>query len=90
MALLFTLVRLLKYSFNWFNWCCLDVFSRRYIKSLELLRDCDETEISDCDETEISDGAARQSITSSSSRKSSQIPINSSENAGEIDNKKHS
>ncbi len=64
------------------NWCCLDVFSRRYIKSLELLRDCDETE--------ISDGTARQSITSSSSRKPSQIPINSSENAGEIDNKKHS
>ena len=59
----------------------LDVFSRRYIKSLELLHDCDEIE-----------GQPRHSITSCPLRKSSQqIEMNNnSENSQGIDEKKTS
>jgi hypothetical protein len=60
----------------------LDVFSRRYVKSLELLHDCDETE--------GNDGIRRHSITSCPLRKSSQIGMNNSENSQEIDDKKNS
>lgn len=83
MVLLFTLVKLLIYFFVLISLIIyLDVFSRRYIKSLELLHDCDENE--------ANDSVARPSITSCSLRKSSQIAMNNSENSHEIDHKKFS
>jgi hypothetical protein len=82
MALLFTLVRLFIDSLILFLFSCSDVFSRRYIKSLELLHDCDETE--------VNDNGARHSITSGSLRKSSQVAMSSSEDSQDVDNKKRS
>jgi hypothetical protein len=82
MVLLFTLVKLLMYSLILFYFDYLDVFSRRYIKSLELLHDCDETE--------GNDGDARHSMTSCSLRKSSQVSIDNSESSHQMDHKKHS
>ncbi|CAF0786728.1 unnamed protein product [Rotaria sp. Silwood1] len=60
----------------------IDVFSRRYVKSLELLHDCDEIE--------TTDGIPRHSISSCPLRKSSQVNTNSSENFNELNNKKSS
>jgi len=56
------------------------VFSRRYIKSLELLHDCD-----DLDGSEHVD---QHSNTCCAARKSSQITINNSEINENVDEKK--
>ena len=82
MVHLFTLVcKTFLFSCILFDLMYLDVFSRRYIKSLELLHDCDETE----------GNQPRHSITSCPLRKSSQIEMNiNSENSQDLDEKKAS
>ena len=66
-------------AFIWFD---SDVFSRRYIKSLELLHDCDETE--------GTDSQPRHSLAPCLFRKSSQIDVNIPENSRRTDETKTS